>query len=619
MKANKAETKGKSDSPEVKPQAAVTAKAEFKYIPLDCIVESPLNPRKNFDSGELKELSDSIRTSGGVIHPILLRPLAGKDGKYQIVAGSRRYRATKAIGLTVIASTIRELNDEQALEVMIMENLERKDVHPMEEAAGIKQLLEMNGYTLQEIETRLGKSHKFVAQRIKLNDLSPDWQKAFYQNRLSMNDALKICKLSPDSMAALWKESGSKEGQITINEYTIRKYLNDLSKAPFDTADPTLNKKMGACGTCQFNSAANSLLFPGEAKQSICTNSECFRTKVNNGYMKRVEEAKVANDVVFVVEQYGLQKETETALKGLTGAEAILTRNDFSTVDAPDFEEVLEDETDNYCYDKDIDGEDDLTEKDKAAIQKEAEARFNKEKAEYEKKVSTGKFQKAFVADGNNKGQFIYIEIEKKATKKAAAAGATAAEHPSVVIKNIQEREKRYKELDASKVYKDVYGKIEKAKYTDKVEALIDDEMKALAIILIGKLGYGYRDKVKKALGWESGYRDNRLFVTMKGKFDLKKFNRLVRYVVLQEAACPESSDSSHLTNDIDAALFATAQHFIPKEVKAAEAAQKEVSDKRQANQVKKIQKLREEMKKPAEPKGKSTGVKIPVKKVVKK
>lgn len=119
---------------------AVQMQAEYRNLPLDSLIESSINPRRIFDETALNELAESIRTQG-VLSPLLVRPINPQT--YEVVAGRRRYRAAQLAGVESVPVDIRELTDAQCLEIAIVENLQRRDVHPLEEAEGFASLLRL--------------------------------------------------------------------------------------------------------------------------------------------------------------------------------------------------------------------------------------------------------------------------------------------------------------------------------------------------------------------------------------------------------------------------------------------------------------------------------------------
>jgi ParB family chromosome partitioning protein len=160
-----------------------------RSLPIDLVQRNPGQPRKHFDEGELAELSNSIRAHG-VLQPILVRPIAG--GKYEIVAGERRWRAAQRAGLHAIPAVVRELNEVEVLEIAIVENVQRTDLNPIEEANGFQALIDRFGRTQQEIADAVGKSRPHIANMLRLLSLPEDLQEMVRDGRLSSGHARAI-------------------------------------------------------------------------------------------------------------------------------------------------------------------------------------------------------------------------------------------------------------------------------------------------------------------------------------------------------------------------------------------------------------------------------------------
>ncbi len=143
---------------------------ELRELPTDLIVPNPNQPRRHFDEAALQALADSLE-SRGVLQPVLVRPVAG--GTYELVAGERRWRASKLAGLEQIPALIRERDDAQALEVALIENMAREDLNPVEEARACAALVEELGLTREEVGRRVGRSRVAVSNLLRLLDL-PD-------------------------------------------------------------------------------------------------------------------------------------------------------------------------------------------------------------------------------------------------------------------------------------------------------------------------------------------------------------------------------------------------------------------------------------------------------------
>ncbi|HET9229793.1 MAG TPA: ParB/RepB/Spo0J family partition protein [Vitreimonas sp.] len=168
-----------------------------RSLPIDLVQRNPGQPRKHFDEGDLTELANSIRTHG-VLQPILVRPIAG--GKYEIVAGERRWRAAQRAGLHSIPAVIREFNEVEVLEIAIVENVQRTDLNPIEEAQGFQALIDRFGRTQEEIAEAVGKSRPHIANMLRLLKLPDDLQEMVRDGRLSSGHARAILT-APDQRA----------------------------------------------------------------------------------------------------------------------------------------------------------------------------------------------------------------------------------------------------------------------------------------------------------------------------------------------------------------------------------------------------------------------------------
>jgi ParB family chromosome partitioning protein len=171
-------------------------------IAIDAIEANRFQPRRAFDVAELESLAQSIR-SNGVLSPILVRPAtAGKD-RYEILAGERRWRAARMAGLAEIPALIRDARDAEALELALLENLQRADLNPIEEATGYRQLIDEHGFTQETLSQRLGKARSTLANALRLLSL-PDAVLAFVRDgRLSAGHARALAALAPDKADSL--------------------------------------------------------------------------------------------------------------------------------------------------------------------------------------------------------------------------------------------------------------------------------------------------------------------------------------------------------------------------------------------------------------------------------
>ena len=169
-------------------------------LPLSHLHANPSQPRQTFDAESLAELAASIREQG-IIQPLLVRPLADRPGHYQIVAGERRWRAARQAGLGQVPVHVREMSDAEVMAATLIENLQREDLNPMEEAQALQQLRETLKLTQEALAARLGKSRPAIANALRLLQLSPAAQDDLHHGRLSAGHARCLLALGNDDRA----------------------------------------------------------------------------------------------------------------------------------------------------------------------------------------------------------------------------------------------------------------------------------------------------------------------------------------------------------------------------------------------------------------------------------
>jgi ParB family chromosome partitioning protein len=172
----------------------------FEVAPWASIQASTLNPRKSFDRGKLEDLARSMAHGVGIIEPLIVRQ-AGKRGAYELVAGERRWRAAEIAGLTEVPVIVKVLTDVQVLELMVIENNQREDINALEEADGFRKLTRL-GVGIDTIATRLGRSRKYIYDRLKLFDLVPTAQQLLLADRITAGHAILLARLTKDQQAA---------------------------------------------------------------------------------------------------------------------------------------------------------------------------------------------------------------------------------------------------------------------------------------------------------------------------------------------------------------------------------------------------------------------------------
>lgn len=257
-------------------------------LSLSSIVPSPYNPRKHFEEAMLAELAASIKQKG-VLEPILVRSVTNETFTgYEIAAGERRFRAARLAGLQEIPAIIRELSDGEAAEIAIIENAQRADLTPVEEARGFQMLVEQFGYTVEDAAHKMGLSPKTVAQRIRLLCLSEKALAALDVGSLPLGSAVHLSRLADEKLRAqatemVLKGSWETEGKPLTPSKTLNlirhKFMTELSAAGFPTADETLVADAGACTKCPHRSSVQTDLFDEVGKKDLCLNTACFAEK----------------------------------------------------------------------------------------------------------------------------------------------------------------------------------------------------------------------------------------------------------------------------------------------------------------------------------------------------
>lgn len=188
----------------VVPDISILSGAErvvVRKIPLAQIGVNPDQPRKTFNESDLADLSASIREKG-VLQPILLRSVSGRPYSYEIVAGERRFRASKMAGLTEIPALVKNLADDNAMEIALIENVQRENLNPMEEAAAYVNLMTKCKYTMEDVSRLIGKSESYIRNFLRLNSLPDSVKKMVEQGELSASHARAIAVAeNPEQMA----------------------------------------------------------------------------------------------------------------------------------------------------------------------------------------------------------------------------------------------------------------------------------------------------------------------------------------------------------------------------------------------------------------------------------
>lgn len=311
---------------------AETPAVTFDNLALDLILTSETNPRQTFDTAKLQELAASIGATG-VMQPILVRPLPAQrladsalatDASqlllndwphkqkrmprpaYEIISGERRYRASILAGKATIPAMIRRMADAEVLEAQLVENLQRDDLHPMEEAEGYRRLCETTGIKKEDVGAKIGKSRTYVYQRLHLLVLGQEARDAFRAGKIDASKALLLSgvadpKLQLKALKEVTEEGygGQTKTVRQFRDWLEQNVMLKLDHAPFDIKDATLNEEAGACGECPKRTGVNRDIFEAFDSPDMCTDPKCYGAKATIS-LQRIKDAAAEKGMTVI-------------------------------------------------------------------------------------------------------------------------------------------------------------------------------------------------------------------------------------------------------------------------------------------------------------------------------
>lgn len=286
-----------------------TSNTATRLLEVEAIRPSPRNPRKYFDPVKLSELAASIK-SKGLAQPILVRPLKVLGGHtHEIVVGERRWRAHQQLGRVRIECLERDLDDDDAFDLMVIENDQRADVTPLEQARSYAEMQGAMGRTPQQIADKVGRPLKFIKQRLRLLELGPRCLEALDSGDLTLGAAMELMRLSdPAAQDEVLTEelkrtdspwvrhaNGGRRPSVSAEDISreVNAYLRDLAQAPFDTTAVDLVDGVGACGPCPKRLGNQGDLFGVDARtENRCGDGSCWDRKLKAATAIRTADAR---------------------------------------------------------------------------------------------------------------------------------------------------------------------------------------------------------------------------------------------------------------------------------------------------------------------------------------
>lgn len=417
---------------------------------------SNYNPRKNFDEASLAELSESIRQQG-VLQPIGVRPI--EDNRFEIVFGERRYRAALMAGLEEIPAIVMEISDETAEEMAVTENLQRKDVTPIEEANAYQKLIDSGRHDVQSLAVQFGKNENYIRTRLKFVSLIPEIAQLLEQDEITISVATEICRYGEDIQREVYNKHlkegiqynswrGMKASDVARN--IERQYTTDLDRYAFDKT---------LCLSCPHNT--NNMMLFCEGGCGNCANRTCL-AEMNASYLteKAVRLMEEHPDLSLCHENHNYN---ETVVERLTAMGYEVVSLDYYAKAYPEQPEAPRKE--DYETDEEY---------EHAQSEYEQDLNGYTEKCEEIRTRSEAGEITLYFRIGNNDIVLCYI---KNSTLAAVGADGTPQVQTLSPVEKLEKQDKRNKEIALEKTVEDTKKQILEVDMSDRKFGQDEDKM----------------------------------------------------------------------------------------------------------------------------------------------
>ena len=257
-------------------------KEEYQVIDIKKIKPSPRNYRRSMDKQALEDLTASVKAKG-ILQPVLVRPIKG-NGSFELVAGHRRHKAASMAGLDEIPTIVRTLTDEEALEIQVIENSQREDPNPMDEALGFKELIKIGKHTAETLATKLDRSPSYVTKRLRLLKLPKPAQNKLISGEIAIGHALLITSLkNTGDQKEYLEEIIDEDMTVSMAKRSLQDYSVMIKDAVFD---------IDKCNKCPYLSNNQTDLFPDAKKTGECMDRSCYFTRTYDHYQAIIKARK---------------------------------------------------------------------------------------------------------------------------------------------------------------------------------------------------------------------------------------------------------------------------------------------------------------------------------------
>lgn len=537
-------------------------------VALADIQPSNYNPRKNFDETSLAELAESIRQQG-VLQPIGVRPI--EDNRFEIVFGERRYRASQMAGLEEISAIVMDISDEVAEEMAITENLQRKDVTPIEEANAYQMLIDSGRHDVQSLAVQFGKNENYIRTRLKFVSLIPEIALLLEQDEITISVASEICRYGEDIQREVY-DKHLKEG-VQYNSWRglkaadvarsiERQYTADLNRYSFDKT---------LCLSCPHNT--NNMMLFCEGGCGNCANRSCL-AEMNTSYL--VEKA-----MQMLAEHSTASLAHRTYNYNEAAVEHLITLGyEVETLDAYPNEypkTPIAPEKDDY---------------DTPEEYEEAEKEYGEEMNDYKeecgellRKSEEGEIS-IYVTIEQNRIALCYMENTRK-------ANGTATEIPLSPVEKLEKQDKRNKEIVIEKTVEDTKKRILEVDMSERKFG--QDEDKMVYFFLLSSL--------RREHFTEVGIEDKGSCYYLTGEDKMRIIENLTakQKAVIRRDFLIANFKDAHGNNAVATLLLDFAEKHMPEELANIQNGYNEVYEKRHQRIEEKKSALQEQTKQEAE------------------
>lgn len=553
---------------------------EVQELKLSAIKADPKQPRKTFDMKALELLSENI-AEVGVLQPITVRP--AKSG-HIIVMGERRYRASKLAKLKTIPCIVRDFDSDMINEVQIIENIQRENVEPMEEADAIAFLLQR--YTADEISKRLGRTTRFIHGRLKLANLIEGFRKFVATKEMTLSLGISVASFPVEQQEEMLEGMGESFSSHQVKS-SVNKLIYDLEKAPFDLDDEKLVEKAGACCKCPFNTMNQGFLF-GEEKQ-ICTRASCFTNKKSKHLLNIIEKSKRTKTLLIGnFDSRQADSEENLLFISILEEQGIKTvyRNELDFIREP-VEPTLETVKEQYKY---------YSWEDEEYLQELGEQidTFKEKKDAYEKASKDGYKTALFINTGNygsSRALVKKIEETEKTTESVPLTNKKMSEcTPKEKIAKIEKKAARKEELASHREFAEISETIKASDYMKITKELTKDEMVAFCISFYeNTIEWQLKENVIGFYPSSRSKSKEKIVDIFKKNFKKEKFNQLVRVYLLQSLRFHERDHHNDIVNN---SFYKALKTYCKKEMEAIELEYATEREKRQQRKKERIEEL---------------------------